>query len=69
LGFDWLQQHSPMTCDWAKKTIAFEFHGKQVTLQGLTPPPLTVNAISAHKVFNLVKGNDIWAFVLVDPPS
>lgn len=66
LGFDWLQQHSPMTCDWANKTLEFWEDGRQVKLQGLKTPPLDLHSISAHKVFNSFKGNDIWAFVLMD---
>jgi hypothetical protein len=66
LGFDWLQQHSPMTCDWAKKTLVFEQQGRQVTLQSLQQPSLELHSISAQEVFNSVKGNDVWAFVLVD---
>lgn len=71
LGFDWLQQHSPMSCDWAKKTLEFNVNGRPVKLQGLRQQPLELHSMSAHKVFNSVKGNDIWAFVLVDhvPPS
>jgi hypothetical protein len=66
LGFDWLQQHSPMTCDWAKKTMVFEENGRQVTLKGLQQQPLELHSISAQKVFNSMKGNDVWAFVLMD---
>ena len=47
LGFDWLQQHSPMTCDWEKKTMVFEENGRQVTLKGLQQQPLELHSISA----------------------
>ena len=66
LGCDWLQAHSPMECDWRNRTLKFSEKGKTVTLQGLQDPPLQISSISATKVYNSTKGNDIWAFVLVD---
>ena len=66
LGFDWLQAHSPMQCDWEKKTLEFSKKCKSVKLQGLLEPPLQLHSISATKVHNSAKGNDVWAYVLVD---
>jgi hypothetical protein len=66
LGFDWLQAHSPMQCDWLSKTLQFTEAGKFIKLQGLVEPPCQLSAISATKVCNSTKGNDIWAFVLLD---
>lgn len=66
LGYDWLKVHNPMTCDWESRTMSFQQHGHSVTLQGLKPNSGTLQSISAHKVYNLVKGNDIWACVLMD---
>ena len=66
LGCDWLQAHSPMECDWKNRTIKFFEEGRTVTLQGLPEPPLQLSSISATKVYNSTKGNDIWAFVLLD---
>jgi hypothetical protein len=66
LGYDWLSTHSPMQCDWQAKTIEFLENGRPVKLKGLTSPPLQVSTISAIKVYISTKGNDIWAFVLVD---
>ena len=40
LGFDWLQRHSPMQCDWQLKTLEFKVNGLSVKLQGINPPPL-----------------------------
>jgi hypothetical protein len=37
LGMDWLEEHSPMQCDWSKKSMSFNHNGKFITLQGLTP--------------------------------
>ena len=72
LGFDWLQAHSPMECDWKNKTISFSEKGRIIQLHGLQDPPLQLSAISAQKTYNATKGNDVWAFVLLDqapPPS
>jgi hypothetical protein len=40
-------------------------------LQGLLDQPLHLTSISAKKVYNATKGNDVWAFVLLDhvPPA
>lgn len=66
LGFDWLQAHSPMNCDQEKKTLEFLEQGSTVKLQGLQDIPFQLHSISATKVYNYAKGNDVWAFVLVD---
>jgi hypothetical protein len=66
LGFDWPQAHSSMNYDWQKKTLEFSEQGSTVKLQGLQDLPLQLHSISATKVYNSVKGNDVWAFVLVD---
>jgi hypothetical protein len=34
-GMDWLEQHNPMHCDWANKSITFLHQGQQVTLQAI----------------------------------
>jgi hypothetical protein len=70
LGYDWLKTHSPMECDWNQKTLQFSEQGRTVKLQGLTYAPMQLSAILATKVYNATKGNDIWAFVLLDhaPP-
>ena len=65
-GFDWLQSNSPMQCDWQHKTLEFCVEGRPVKLKGITETPLRLQSISATKVFNSTKGNDIWAFVLLD---
>jgi hypothetical protein len=36
LGYDWLNTHSPMKCDWQAKTIEFLEKGRPVKLKGLT---------------------------------
>jgi hypothetical protein len=55
-----------MECDWKNSTINFSKEGRTVTLQGLQEPPLQLSSISAKKVYNYTKGNDIWAVVLLD---
>jgi len=55
-----------MNCDWANKTLVFSEGDRQIKLQGLQHKPLELHSILATKVFNLVKGNDVWAFVLMD---
>lgn len=66
LGYDWLKKHSPMQCDWEQKTITFSHKGKPVTIQGIITPPLSVTPISATKLYKATRGNDTWAFVIVD---
>jgi len=66
LGFDWLRAHSPMTCDWENKTLQFQEQGKLIQLQGISAPPLQIANISVHKVYKATKGNDLWAYVLLE---
>lgn len=66
LGFDWLKTNSPMNCDWEAKTIQFKHKGKQILLQGLQQPHHQVNTITAKQVYKSTKGNDIWAFVILN---
>ena len=48
------------------RRLEFQDQGKSVKLQGLLQPPMDLTAISATKVYNATKGNDIWEFVLLD---
>jgi len=50
LGFDWLEAHSPMTCDWENRTMTFMEDGKQIKIQGVTPVPAKLEAMSAKQV-------------------
>jgi hypothetical protein len=66
LGMDWLEQHSPMKCDWLQKSIQFEHKGTLVTLQGILPSDTaSVSKISGVQFHKLAKGNDIWALAAV----
>lgn len=66
LGYDWLKSYSPMQCDWQAKTIQFQHRNKEVILKGIQPKPLDLNIISAKQVYT-TQGNDIWAFVIIQP--
>jgi hypothetical protein len=55
LGYDWLQQYSPMICHWKNKTMSFTLQGKQIELQGVLPPPKWCAC------------NEIGAFAIVEP--
>jgi hypothetical protein len=38
LGMNWLEQFSPMTCNWLDKWIEFQYKQKTIKLQGWCPP-------------------------------
>lgn len=65
LGYDWLKNNSPMTCNWNNKTLEFNHKGRLIKLQGLLPPPVIATPISATKLYNTTKGNDAWPFAIV----
>jgi len=66
LGYDWLKLHSPMTCDWTNKQIQFQQGDTLVTIQGMQSPPLQLSPLSADKLVKYCKGNDVWAFAMVE---
>ena len=66
LGYDWLQQNSPMQCNWATKTMQFQLNGKSVILQGVQSPTNHIQEISAQQVRKWATGNDIWAIAVVE---
>ena len=66
LGFDWLQPHSPMKCDWQNRTIEFTELGKSFKLQGIPPPSLGLEKLSAFQLLKLCAGNEVSAFAIVD---
>ena len=69
LGYDWLKTFSPMHCNWQTKTLQFKHQGSLITLKGLQPPQSSVSTILGKKVFKSIKGNDIWAYVIIDSPT
>jgi hypothetical protein len=67
LGFDWLKQHNPMECDWEHKKLQFVDEGVQVKLIGDEVQEVTsVPRVSVLQVQKWIKGNDVWAFVLLE---
>lgn len=66
LGYDWLECHSHMQCDWVAKTLTFQHQGRCITLQGLKLQPIEVSNISAKQIYKATQGNDIWAYVVLD---
>ncbi|WVZ62139.1 hypothetical protein U9M48_011919 [Paspalum notatum var. saurae] len=66
LGFDWLQKHSPMQCDWATRTLNFSQQGQSIHLQGVPCPPLKLSAISGEQLSKWCSGNEVWALAVVN---
>jgi ribosomal protein L32 len=70
LGMDWLEQFSPMACDWLAKWLEFTHKGKLIRLQGILPvEPKELHEISVEQLVKWDKGNDLWAAVLLEPSS
>jgi hypothetical protein len=66
LGMDWLEDHSPMQCDWLQKRISFLHENKMITLQGVVHKLVEqITEISAEQLSKLQKGNDRWALVIL----
>jgi len=65
LGYDWLKQYSPMTCDWQAKSLQFQHQGSNIFLKGIPSPIQDITPMSAKQVYKSSKGNDIWAFVVL----
>ena len=66
LGYDYIKTHSLMDRHWANKTITFQEKGTVITLQGLSTPPSQVSAILPYQLLKWIKGNDVWAFAMLD---
>lgn len=66
LGYDWLKKHSPMHCDWVKRVISFEDRGEKVRLMGDGMRVKEVKEISVLQIEKSMKGNDVWAFALME---
>lgn len=70
LGMDWLEQFSPMDCHWANKTMTFDYEGRRDCLQGVLPRhSLELSEVSMDQLYKWYKGNDVWAFAIVQPHS
>jgi hypothetical protein len=66
LGYDWLKPHSPMICHWEDRTLQFVDQGRDITLQGVQPVDSMVQPAPTDQVLKWGKGNDIWAFAVVE---
>jgi hypothetical protein len=70
LGMDWLEQFSPMVCDWLGKWIEFPYEGSTVRLQGILHTTSSeLQEISVEQIVKWDKGNEFWATVLVEPAT
>ena len=66
-GMDWLEQFSPMTCQWCDKTLKFEHNGEMVTLQGVRPNEVhALHMIESEQFNKWQAGNEIWYMTLID---
>lgn len=66
LGFDWLETCSPMQCDWGSRTMEFTDKGRQIKIQGIKPAIMKLDTMSAKLLWKSCKGNDIWAYAIVN---
>jgi len=58
-----------MQCDWSNKTLTFTHADNTVTIQGHQTPPLQATPISPTQLYKATKGNDTWAFVMLQQTS
>jgi hypothetical protein len=66
LGFDWLKKHSPMQCDWLQNVLTFVDKGVTVQLRGDAGQQKEVPQISILQVNKWLKGNEVWALVMLE---
>jgi hypothetical protein len=66
LGYDWLKIHSPMQCDWEHNHIKLIDEGREVEIQGVQTGPVTLGSMTTDNLWKSSKGNDIWAFAVVN---
>lgn len=69
LGFDWLESHSPMLCDWNAKSISFQDNGVVVTLTFVSKPRLHLQEFPVEQFMKWSKGNDIWSVAILNTLS
>ena len=55
-----------MTCHWENKTIEFMDQGHKVKMVGHQTQPLTIHHMSLNTLHKWIKGNAVWAMVVVD---
>lgn len=67
LGIDWLEQYSPMKCQWANKWVEFKYKNNSIKLQGVEgKEPTTLQESSMEQIIKWHKGNDVWATTIVE---
>lgn len=66
LGFDWLQSHSPMHCDWKGRIVSFVDRGQLVQLVGDSDDVREVKEVSKMQVEKWLKGNEIWVLAVLE---
>jgi hypothetical protein len=66
LGYDWLKSHSPMEFDWDNKVLTFWDKGVRVQLKGDGVGSTKVLQVSAVQLRRWMKGNEVWAFVMLE---
>jgi hypothetical protein len=59
LGFDWIQAHSPMVCNWANRTIEFQDMGRHIQLQDVQPTVVSLFELPTEQLVKWAKGNEI----------
>lgn len=55
-----------MKCDWNKRLLTFCYQGEQVQLQGDRVIPKKVQMVQAIQVQKWLKGNEVWALVVLE---
>jgi hypothetical protein len=70
LGIDWLKRQGKMTCDWTLKSISFQHHGQDITLQGIVQlQQAQLTEISTEQLQKWISGNEVWALAMLDDVS
>jgi hypothetical protein len=55
-----------MLCHWEDRTIEFQEGGRTIKIQGIKPSANRVEPVQAEQLWKACKGNDIWAFAIVE---
>jgi hypothetical protein len=67
LGYDWLQNHSSMECDWKANILSFMDENVLVVFKGDEgEDSMMLHQISVSQLHKWEKANEVWTFVLVE---
>jgi hypothetical protein len=67
LGMDWLKRFGTMTCNWAKKTLIFDYDNTPVTLIGMDMPVTDqLGQFTMVELQSWLQNNEVWAMAVVD---